>query len=70
MGWREMSNDLFLKTMCQFLFSLSVSMSFDLYWFVFVGLFFYYFIFLRLSFIQIFSLVVLSFYHFEGSFHF
>ena len=47
-------------TMCQFWFYLSVSC--DL--FVFVELF------LRLSFIQILDLVVLSFHHFEGSFHF
>ena len=71
MGWREMSNDLFLKTCVSSGFlSLSLCLSICLYWFVFVGLFFFFFFFLRLSFIQILALVVLSFYHFEGSFHF
>ena len=44
--------------------SLSVSLPICLFLFCFVGLF------LRLSFIQILPLVALSFYHFEGSFHF
>ena len=63
---------LIFEDICQFWFSLSVSMSFDLFvlvWFC-RAFYFIYFIFLRLSFIQILALVVLSFYHFEGSFHF
>ena len=69
MGWREMSNDLFLKTCVSSGFlSLSLCLSICLYWFGFVGLFFFFFF--RLSFIQILALVVLSFYHFGGSFHF
>ncbi len=69
MGWREMSNDLFFKDMCQFWFSLSVSVSFDLFVLVWFCRAFFFF-FLRLSFIQILALGVLSFYHFEGSFNF
>ena len=54
---------LIFEEMCQFWFSLSLCL-FRFVCFCFVGLF------LRLSFIQILALVVLSFYHFEGSFHF
>ena len=74
MGWREMSNDLFLKTYVSSGFlSLSLCLLICLYWFGFVGLFFFFFFFfffLRLSFIQILASVVLFFYHFEGTFHF
>ena len=64
---------LVFEDMCQFWFSLSVSVSFDLIvlvWFCSCFFFFCFFVFWRLSFIQILALVVLSFYHFEGSFHF
>ena len=75
MGWREISNDLFLKTCVSSVF---LSLCLCVFRFVSVGLvlqgffFFFFFLlfFLRLSFIQILALVVLSFYHFEGSFHF
>ena len=63
---------LIFEDMCQFWFSHSVSVSFDLIvlvWFC-RAFFFFFFFFGRLSFIQILALVVLSFYHFEGSFHF
>ncbi len=50
MGWREMSNDLFLKTYVSSGFlSLSLCLLICLYWFGFVGLFIFIFIFLRLS---------------------
>ena len=66
---------LIFEDMCQFCFSLSLSLCLSICfcWFGFAGLFFcfvFLLFFLRLSFIQILALVVLSFYHFEGSFHF
>ena len=64
---------LIFEDMCQFWFSLSVSVSFDLFvlvWFCRAFFFFFFNFFFRLSFIQILALVVLSFYHFGGSFHF
>ena len=54
--------------MCQFRFSLSVSLSVSRDLFVFV--LFCRAFFLRLSLMQILALVLLSFDHFEGSFHF
>ena len=45
MGWREMSNDLFLKTCVSSGFlSLSLCLSICLYWFGFVGLFIFFFL--------------------------
>ena len=58
-----MSNDLFLKS-CVSSDSLCLSLAICLFLFCFVGLF------VRLSLIQILALVVLSFYHFQGSFYF
>ena len=60
-----MSNDLFLKRcVSSDYLSLSVFLAICLFLFCFVGLF------LRLSLIQNFSLVVLSFYQTDGFFHF
>ena len=56
------------EKMCQFRFYLPVAISVSRDLFVFV--LFCKTFFLRLSLMQMLALVVLSFYHFEGSFHF